>query len=96
MSENIVEGDYVLAMSYSDGSCFDPWEIGFYNEYKDAKHYLIDNKNRGFYRVKKISRRTGDILLKGRHVIEICDKSMLFWCRNTKLLEEMIQKGVDK
>lgn len=55
-------------------------------EYEDPRHHIVDNKGKpfrgnGFRRVKKITPKRGEWMLKHQNTIELGKHSIWWWCR---------------
>lgn len=73
--QEIAIGDYVLATKYSDGDPGDPWGVGYYDGFRNGRHYVLDGygvqiRAGGFRRVGKISPEIGEWLLMNAHSLE--------------------------
>lgn len=69
------KGDYVLATKYPDGDPGDPWAIGFYDEERNGRHFIVDYKGEqfragGYRRVGKITPEFAAWLLHASPVLE--------------------------
>lgn len=89
---DIKKGDYVLATKYSDGDPGDHFCVGFYDEFRNERHYVVDNegnqfRGNGFRRAKKISAERGRFILENVKDIEIGSRSVWWWAR-TKMRQE--------
>ena len=75
------KGDYVLATKWSDGDPGDHWCIGFYDQLKRDRHFVVDSegnqfRGNGFRRVKKINAERGKYLLDNVKNIELSGRSL--------------------
>jgi len=83
------KGDYVLATRWSDGDPQDAWCVGFYGKFNgETRSYEVslsfDSIRSSRYRkVKKISKKRGEFLLKNKELIESGSKSLWWWSRQS-------------
>jgi hypothetical protein len=82
----MTKGDYVLATKWRDGDPRDHWCVGFYDDERDGRHYVTDEKGiqfraNGFRRVKKIPQKRGEFLLKNTSTITSGFRSLWWWVR---------------
>lgn len=78
--------DYVLATKYSDGDPQDQWAIGFFDglttpHYDPPRYNVVDRngnqfRGNGFRRVRKISPKRGEWMLKHAKQIELSGRSV--------------------
>lgn len=85
---NFQKGDYVIATKYHDGNSGDGFCVGFYkeiyNHYSQTRHIVVDSDDKpflanGFRRVKKISKRRGEWIVKNFKLIEEMGKRFSVW-----------------
>lgn len=77
MTDEFVQGDYVLATKFGDGHPQEQWAVGFYGSFHQAKerHIVLNEAgeeiyHNGFRRCAKISRELGAWLLKNASELE--------------------------
>ena len=83
-----VKGDYVLATKWSDGDPENHYVVGFYDCFRNGRHFVVDNEGNqfranGFRRVAKISDARGRFILGHTTDIKYSGRSVWWWKRTS-------------
>lgn len=95
------KGDYVLATKWGDGDPNDQWCVGFFDREDDGRFYVVDNAGNqfratGFRRVKKISQRRGEFILRNKEQVISHNRSLWWWARCSMIAYDELRPALER